>query len=94
MMACNDYTVEGVYDLREALYLMSQNPPFKFVGIENEQIVKNTMPRFRIIMQGEGIGAARLRYIQGDYGPIDFTNIKILASEIDSYIKSQGDYCI
>ena len=94
MTTCNDYTVEGVYDLREALYLMSQNPPFKFVGIENEQIVKNTMPRFRIIMQGEGIGAARLRYLQGDYGPIDFTNIKILASEIDSYIKSQEDYCI
>jgi hypothetical protein len=62
-----DYTVEGVYDLREALYLMSQNPPYKFVGIESVQAVKNTTPLLKIVMRGEGIGAACLRYIQGDY---------------------------
>jgi hypothetical protein len=94
MTTHTDYTVEGVYDLREALYLMSRNPPYKFVGIENVQLLKNTTPRFKIVMQGEGIGAARLRYIQGDYGPVDFSNLKVLAEEIERYLKNQEDYSI
>jgi hypothetical protein len=88
------YREEGVYDLREALYLLSQKPPFKFVRLESIQIPKGSAPVFRMVFQGENIGKARLRYFEGDHGPVDFANLKVLACEIDNYIKSQEDYSI
>ena len=85
---------EGVYDLREALYLLSQNPPYKFVRLESIQIPKGAAPVLRMVFEGENIAKARLQYIQGNYNHIDFANLKVLTSEIDSYIKSREDYSI
>jgi hypothetical protein len=88
------YREEGVYDLREALYLLSQNPPFKFVRIESIQIPKGAAPVLLMVFQDENITKARLQYIQGDHGNVDLTKLKVLASEVENYLKSQEDYCI
>ena len=94
MTTAHNYSEEGIYDLREALYLMSQNPPYKFVRLETIQMPKGTTPVFRMVFEGENITQACLQYLQGEHGPIDFENLKVLAAKMDSYIKSQEDYSI
>ena len=81
-------------DLREALYFMSHNPPFKFVRLENVQTPKTVPTFFRMVFQGEKIMEEQLRYTRNEPCPVDLSNLKALASEIDSYIKSLEDYSI
>ena len=82
----------GTPDLREALYLMSQNPPYKFVRLE----VLPTSKFFYMTFKGDKISEAQLRYIKDRNGTclIDFSKLKVLACEIECYMKNLEDYCI
>ena len=94
MNTTHNYGEMGIYELREALYLMSQNPPYKFVRLETIQGVKGAASSLRMVFEGENITGACVRYLLGDQSPVDLSNFKVLASEVENYLKSQEDYCI
>jgi hypothetical protein len=84
----------GTTDIREALYLMSQN--YKFVRLETirSQSSYKITPFFSFIFEGKDIGEAKLRYLGNDSCAIDLSKLKVLAGEIENYMKSVEDYSI
>jgi hypothetical protein len=90
----HNYNESGTSDLREALYLMSQNPPYKFVRLETIRMTEKTTPFFRMIFEGDNITEAQIRYLKNESSNIDFTKLQVLTAEIESYVKSREDYCI
>jgi hypothetical protein len=89
MKTTSNYSEIGIYELREALYLMSQNPPYKFVRLETIQGAKGKTPSLQMIFGGENITEACVRYLLGDPSPVDLMKLKVLASEVENYLKSQ-----
>jgi hypothetical protein len=87
----HNYNESGTTNLRQALYLMSRN--YRFVRLEIIR-EKNTTPFFWMVFEGDDIEAAQLRYLQDHSCQIDFSQLKILAAEIESYMKSVEDYSI
>ena len=85
-----DYTT----DIREALYLMSEN--YKFVRLETirSSTAAKFTPFLSFVFEGKDIGDARLRYLGNDSCSIDLSKLKVLAEEIENYMKKQEDYSI
>ena len=81
-------------DIREALYFMSQNPPYKFARLKIIPTPKHVPPILSFVFHGEKIHEVQRRYMNGDYMGVDYSNLKLLASEIETYLRSQEDYCI
>jgi hypothetical protein len=81
-------------DLREALYLMGQN--YKFVRLETirSQTQFKFSPYFSFVFEGKDIDEARIRYLGNDFCAVDLTKFKVLAAEVESYMKSVEDYSI
>jgi hypothetical protein len=92
MNTTRNYNESGTTNIREALYLMSQN--YKFVRLEIIQEKKNVTPFFWMVFEGENIEAAQLRYLKDDSWDIDFSKLKVLAEEIENYMKSIEDNSI
>jgi hypothetical protein len=86
-----NYNESGTNNLRQALYLMNQN--YKFVRLEIIR-EKNATPFFWMVFEGEDIEAAQLRYLKDDSCDINFAKLKVLANEIENYMKSREDYSI
>jgi hypothetical protein len=76
-------------DLREALYLLGQN--YKFVRLETirSQSRYRITPFFSFVFEGKDIGEAKLRYLGNETCEIDLSKLKVLAEEIESYMKSE-----
>jgi hypothetical protein len=75
-------------DLREALYLLGMN--YKFVRLETirSQTKFKITPFFSLVFAGEGIVEAQHRYMGNETCRIDLSQLKVLAEEIESYMKS------
>ena len=73
---------------------MSQN--YKFVRLETirSQSQFKFTPYFSFMFEGKDIAEAKLRYLGNDSCDIDLSKLKVLAEEIENYMKSQEDYCI
>jgi hypothetical protein len=95
-MSCINRNEAGTTDIREALYLMSQNPPYKFVRLEtyHSRSQFKFTPFFTFIFEGNDIEDARIRYLGNESCDIDLSKFKVLAEEIENYMKSLEDYSI
>jgi hypothetical protein len=84
----------GITDIREALYLMGFN--YRFVRLETyrSQSQFKFTPYFSFVFEGKDIDEARIRYLGNDSCAVDLTKFKVLAAEVESYMKSQEDYSI
>jgi hypothetical protein len=81
-------------NLREALYLLGLN--YKFVRLETirSQTQYRITPFFSLVFSGEGIIDAQRRYMWNESCKIDISRFKVLAEEIERYMKSVEDESI
>ncbi len=81
-------------DLREALYFLGLN--YKFVRLETirSQSRFKITPFFSLVFSGEGIVEAQHRYLGNESCKVDLSKFKVLAEEIERYMKSVEDYGI
>ncbi len=93
MSRVNSYEA-GTSDIREALYLMGLN--YRFVRLETyrSQSQFKITPFFSFVFEGKDIDEARIRYLGNDSSDVDLSKFKVLAEEIERYMKSREDYSI